>query len=356
MNKIIDSPSFFIGNQDENIISFGSGQPDLAPPKDCFENLKKYKNFKYDLVQGNSQLRNYIAKMYTEFSPENLVITNGASEAIDLTLRTLRLKSSGKILIPEIYYYSYPYNIRFAGFEVETYKLNDGLIDEDDLQEKMKNNCVAVLINSPSNPTGQVQIISTLKKLEKWAETYNCYIISDEVYKEIIYSRDNYFVQGQKVITINSFSKSFSMCGMRIGYLFSREKDFINQVVEIKTHTSMNTDIVAQSMALSCSINGHNYQQTALKIWKKRRDLMTKELEKLGLKFIKPTGAFYFLIEMNNSSQAITDLFYDYQVIVYDGAWFGVENTIRISYALDEDKIMEGIKRLEKFLIERRNN
>jgi len=344
----IDSPSFFIGKGNNDLISFGSGQPDLPPPPEVYKILPTYRDFKYGLVQGNANLRQALAKQYPSSSAEDFVITNGASEALDLSLRAL-FQTGAKILLLRPYYYSYPHNVILAGLEPKYYDLIDGKIDFDNFQSQLKG-CRAVLINSPANPTGSVQNLGVLKKIEKLAQDLGVYIISDEVYKDLIYERENYLIQGNHVLTLNSFSKTFAMCGFRVGYVYAREKKLIEKIVEIKTHTSMNTNILGQEMAYEATKVPRRYVDAQVKIWKERRDFIYNGLKELGLDLWKPEGAFYVFPKMKNPNKVINDLYYNYKMITYDGTWFGDPTRVRFSYALDVEKIKEGLKRLKKYL------
>lgn len=347
--KQITSPAFFIGKSQEGLISFGSGQPDLAPHDLCFQPLKEFSGFKYGPVQGEIKLRESIARMYPDAKEENIIITNGASEAIDLILRAL-YKKGGKVLLPRPYYYSYPENVRYAGMDSKFYDLDEkGQINLENFKEQIKD-CHILMINSPSNPQGTILSLESLKEIEKITQELGIHIISDEVYKNIIYDRENYLIKGDNVVTVNSFSKTFSMCGLRVGYIYAREKELIEKIVEIKTHTSMNTSIVAQEMALSATLVPKYELDEAVKIWRKRRDLIVSGMKELGLDVIEPNGAFYVLPKMKNSNKVVNDLYYKYNVITYDGAWFGAPGHVRFSYALTEEKIKEGLKRLKKYL------
>jgi aspartate aminotransferase len=348
MIKKITSPSFFIGRKDEKLISFGSGQPDLPPPKACYCFLKDYTNFEYGIVQGNLNLREEVAKYYPNANADEIIITNGASEGIDLSLRAL-YKENAKILIPKPYYYSYPHNVYLAHMNPVFYNLINGKIDFYDFKEKVKD-CRAVIINSPSNPTGTIQDIETLKKIEKLTEKLGVYIISDEVYKDLIYVRSNYLIKGENVLTINSFSKTFSMCGYRVGYIYCRKKDWTKKIVEMKTHTSMNTSIIGQEMAYQATLVPRDFVEEQRKIWEDRRDLIYESLKNLGLDLFKPEGAFYVFPKMKNPSKVVHDLYYKYNMIVYDGDWFGDNTRVRFSYALDTSKIKEGMRRLKLYL------
>lgn len=348
MRTAITSPAFFIGRGDDELISFGSGQPDLPPPHEAFDILKAFSSFKYGLVQGEESLRMALAERYPDAKPEEFVVTSGASEAIDLVLRAISVPG-GKVLLPRPYYYSYPHNVRFAGMEPVYHDLVRGKIDFAQFEKDIEG-CIAVLINSPSNPTGTVQEIGTLKKIEELCRKRKICIISDEVYKDIIYVRENYLLQGPHVVTINSFSKTYAMCGLRVGYLWTHDKRIVERTVEMKTHTAMNTSIVSQMMALAALSSPRSYIAHNLDVWKARRDLMYDGMRALGLDLWSPEGAFYVLPKFKDPTRTVNDLYYTYKVITYDGTWFGASDRVRFSYALDASKIEEGLRRLKAFL------
>ncbi|MEK6757606.1 MAG: pyridoxal phosphate-dependent aminotransferase, partial [Nanoarchaeota archaeon] len=334
------TPSMFIGVQGNGIISFGSGQPDLPPPKEIYEILGNAKNsFRYGLIQGREDLREALSKQYPNSDKDNFVITNGASEALDLTLRVIGEKGisrrKNKLLLHKPYYYSYPPLVKAAGLEPVYTETKNGKIDLEDFEKKVKK-CDSFLINSPSNPTGRIQDIETLKGIEKITKDLGIPLISDEVYKDLIYERENYLLSGPHVVTINSFSKTFGMCGFRVGYLYSNNKKFVKKVIDLKTHTSMNTNTIAQEMAYVATTVPKEYLEDGLKIWKERRDLICEGLSDLGLDFWKPEGAFYVLPKVDESENFLEDLFYNYKVITYLGEWFGAPGRIRLSYALDK--------------------
>lgn len=352
----ITGPSFFIGRgngTDEKLISFGSGQPDLPPPPEAYEVIQDYRGFRYGLVQGSPSLREALAQEYPNATPEQFVITNGASEAIDLVLRSIR-KDGGVVLLPRPYYYSYPYNVEYAGMQPAYYDLDEnGKIDGDAFTaqvDEIGEKLVAVMINSPSNPTGTVQELDTLKKIEALCSERGIYIVSDEVYKDLIYERENYLIQGPQVVTVNSFSKTYAMCGLRVGYLYTSDETVLKKAIEMKTHTSMNTSIVGQAMALGAMQMKQVYIDNCLPIWHERRDTIVEGMEKLGLSLMKPEGAFYVFPKLKHATRAMHDLYYKYDMIVYDGAWFGAPNHLRFSYALEQERIEEGLSRLKQFL------
>lgn len=347
---LIESPAFFIGKDGNGIISFGSGQPDMAPPREIFRSLESPRLFKYGLIQGDEALRAALAKEYPQAKADDFVITNGASEALDLAFRVIReLHGRCKVLVCRPYYYSYPPVIEFAGLTPVYTDLVDGKINLDDFRKKVRG-VKAVLINSPSNPTGRVEELSTLREIEKLTNRLGVYVISDEVYKDLIYERENYLIKGKHVITINSFSKTYSMCGLRVGYLWSRDTEFVQAVIAMKVHTSMNTNLLAQEMALRATKVPRSFVKRQTAVWKARRDAMYDGLSAMGFTLWKPEGAFYVLPKIRNSARVVTELYRNHDIIVYDGAWFGAPGHIRLSYALELPRIKEGLSRIRAYL------
>ena len=349
----------FIGLAGENkeIISFGSGEPDLLPPKLIFKVMPRFKYFKYGLIQGQPNLREALAKQYPKSTSENFVITNGSSEALDLTLRVISKienKRKNRVLLPRPYYYTYPSLVKYAGMKPIYTDLIEGRIDFNDFKKKAKD-CKAVIINSPSNPTGRIESMETLKKIEKLTSDLGVYVLSDEVYKDLIYERENYLIKGFYVVTINSFSKTYAMCGLRVGYLWSLDQGLVNKVIEMKTRTSMNTNILAQEMAFEATKVDRGFIVKQLKIWKKRRDFIYEGLLNLGLDLWKPEGAFYVFPKIKNAEVFVWDMFKKYKVITYPGEWFGAKDRVRFSYALDISKIREGLKRVKNYLKKKSN-
>ena len=337
------SPSIFIGKQSDEVISFGSGQPDLPPPREATDSLNIRHDLRYGLIQGEIELRHALADEYPTSNENNFVITNGASEALDLIFRSI---APGKVLIPSPYYYSYPHIVRFAGMEPVFTTLVDGRIDLDDFEKKL-DGCKAVLINSPSNPTGRVEQIETLKRIETLTADRGIYVISDEVYKDLIYERENYLINGEHVITVNSFSKTYAMCGVRVGYLWSRDQALVERTIEVKTHTSMNTNLVGQDMALRAMSAPQEYIDKQLEIWRRRRRLMIDGLRDIGFSLWEPEGAFYVFPTCPRARDFVEHLFLAHKTIVYLGEWFGDAGHIRLSYALDEKDILRGLERID---------
>ncbi len=349
------SPATFIGVRGGDIISFGSGQPDLLPPPEAFRVLADYRGFKYGLISGMAELREALAGHYPASTPDSFVITNGASEALDLALRHIGRTCPAdrrRVLMARPYYYSYPPAVRYAGLEPVYADTVDGRIDIDDFADKVAG-CAAVLVNSPANPTGRVQPVETLQRIEELTRDLGVYLLSDEVYRDLIYVSDNHTLAGPHVVTINSFSKTYAMCGFRVGYLWSEDTELVQGIVEMKTHTSMNTNILGQEMALAALSAPPSYVEDQLVIWRERRDLIYAGLSDLGLDLWKPEGAFYVLPKVDDPYGFVSEMFERHQVITYLGEWFGAPDRVRLSYALDADKIEAGLERIGTYLSRR---
>ena len=165
-----------------------------------------------------------------------------------------------------------------------------------------------------------------------------------------MYVRENYLIKGPHVVTINSFSKTFAMCGFRVGYLWSLDQELVREAIDIKTHTSMNTNILGQEMALAATSVPTSFIKEQLEVWQARRDLIYQGLLDLGLDLWKPEGAFYVMPKVENPTDFVWDLYKRYNVITYLGEWFGAPDRVRLSYALDAEKIEIGLDRIGQYL------
>ncbi len=351
----LESPSCFIGINNKDFISFGSGQPDLEPPEPVFniiQQLTKGWKFQYGLVQGQPELREALSRYHQnlKIKPDNFIITNGSSEAIDLALRIL-INPGDYIVMLKPFYYSYPHYVKINKGRPVYCSTNGSQVDLEEFEFILKSyHPKAFILNSPGNPTGAVFKPSTIKSLIRLCKNYNVYVISDEVYSKLIYEGEHYSPRGDNIIGINSFSKTFSMCGLRVGYAYSTNDELIKKMIEIKTHTSMNTNTLVQEMALQAINTPQNYIRKQFKVWKERRDYIYEKLMDMGLSLGNPQGAFYVLPKIKNPDRAVSKLFFDYKTITYKGEWFGAPGHIRLSYALDLEKIKEGLKRIEAYL------
>jgi aspartate aminotransferase len=318
------TPSYFIGKRGGNIVTFGSGQPDFLPPFKIFKFDPK-KVFRYGEVQGDLELRKMVGEK-EGLPPENIVITNGASEALDLCLSAL-IKPNDKVRLIKPYYYSYP-QLTESHYGVPVF---DG---------KAK----VLLLNSPSNPLGKVYTKKEIESLRSEVE----YVISDEIYRELVYEGTFYTPRGKDVLNINSFSKMFSLCGIRVGYVCSESAELIKKIVEIKTYKSMNTSMISQEIAKNTFSLPEKFKIKVRDMFRERRDYIYTALKDMGLEVSLPHGAFYIFPKMDDN--LVIPLFEKKEVITYPGRWFGTPEHIRLCYCTDMPMIREGMKRLGEFL------
>jgi len=352
-NNKITGPECFLGNNSPNLISFGSGQPDLNPPEEIFEAIRNYKKerFPYGNVVGNPELIRELSKIHNT-SSEGVGITNGASEALCLALSYL-LKPYDRVLLPKPYYYSYPPLVEINKGKAVFTELKEWHIDIEDFASKIKG-CKVFILNSPSNPTGSVESRKKIIEIKNICEENNAILLFDEVYHCLNYEGEHFSPKGENVICFNSFSKTFSLCGLRVGYMYGENSEMIKQIMSQKTHTSMNTSLFSQEIALAALKTSESIIGKNREIFRKRRDFLYSSLSDLGVEAHKPEGAFYMPVKFSNPQRFVEDLFYDYGVIVYNCEWFGLQNYLRFSFTTSLGRIEEGIKRIKEYLMNKR--
>ena len=346
-------------SQGKNVIGFGAGEPDFDTPdgiKDAAADSLRKGNTKYTPVAGTPELKEaVIANIHADYGlaykPGNVIVSCGAKHSLYNLFYAL-FEAPDEVIVPGPCWVSYPPMIEMTGAKavlVDT-RRNRMHITADMVRDAITPRTRGIVINSPSNPTGRVEAIETLKAIEKITEDLGIYILSDEVYKDLIYVRENYLLKGPHVVTINSFSKTFAMTGLRVGYLWSLDTELVKTVIEMKSHTSMNTSIIAQEMAYTATTVPKSYMDEQLKVWEARRDLIYEGMAAIGLDLWKPEGAFYVLPRIEDPADFVWDMFTDHKVITYLGEWFGAPDRVRFSYALDVDKIEEGLARVDRYL------
>ncbi len=331
-------------------IDLGQGQPDFTPPPKTFLGLDRTKVSRYGAVQGNSTLREKIASKLIKkktLDSDNVLITNGASEALNLAVRLLTPGS--EILITCPYYYYYWHLIQKSFMRAKLIKLNDYRLNISDFNEKIEG-CKAVILNNPSNPTGVVESGSTVREVARICSERNVLLVYDEVYSDFIYRGRRTKLFGDNIISINSFSKTFSLCGERVGYAYSKNPGIIDKLTVLKQYTSRGTSTLAQKAALNALDSSKHYFTKILHIYKKRRDLICKGLRSLDLEFPYPEGAFYVFPRVGDGTKTQKVLKNRYGLDVIDGKIFGFPENIRISYTREESALAEAIDRLSAFI------
>ncbi len=363
-----------------DIINFSAGEPDFNTP----ENIKQAairainNNFtKYTPYEGIYELRTAVAEELKtdglEYAPEDIVISNGSKHALKNALSAI-IDPGDKVIVPAPYWNSYIdiINMVYGVPEVvQTRKQNLFKVTAAQLESTYDPKVKAVIINSPNNPTGMVYSEAELKEIAAFAVEKDIFVISDEIYKRLIYSRHLKHTSiaslGEEIkkrtIVIDGLSKSYSMTGWRVGYTASDRK-IADVIANIQSNSTSNINSIAQAAALE-ALRGDKSEVTAmLKEFQHRRDFIAQRISDIPLlSSILPKGAFYMFVDVSKllgatvrgtllkDSRDVANVLLDsYGVAVVPSDAFGVDNYIRISYATSMRDIVEGTNRIEKFV------
>lgn len=353
------------------VISLGVGEPDFITPwrirekaiTSLEEGLTSYTSNKglFVLRQSISQ---HLEKKYAlnYDSQEEILITVGVSEGLDLALRTI-LEPHDKVIVVSPHYVAYPALVEVACGRVlflitsqeEGFKIN-----LQKLELLLKDNPKAIVINYPSNPTGITYSKEELKEIWKILSSREIVVISDEVYDELTYERKHFSFSSldkkakERTVLLNGFSKGYAMTGFRVGYACGNQK-IISAMTKIHSFSMLCGPIISQVAAVE-ALKAQREVDKMQTEYKRRRDFIVKELNRLGLDTIKPQGAFYCFPSLKkfklNSLDFAKRLLFEENVAVVPGRAFGKEfdSYIRISYANSLENLKEAIVRIEKLL------
>ena len=361
---------FDIANSIEDCISLGVGEPDFDTPWHITEegiySLEQGRTF-YTSNQGLPELREEISKWNKrkynlDYSKDEIIITCGGSEAIDIALRAT-INPGDEVIILEPNYVCYEPDIILAGGVPVKIKLkneNQFSLTPEELESVITNKTKILLMNYPNNPTGAIMNKSDLEKIAKVIIKHDLLVITDEIYSELTYEGNHCSIGSlpnmkERTITINGFSKAYSMTGWRLGYVMG-PKEIMEQVKKIHQFVIMSAPTISQYAGLEALRNGDNDIERMKKEYDKRRKYLLKEFNRLGLPCFEPKGAFYIFPDIRkynmSSEEFATELLNKEHVVVVPGTAFGDsgEGFIRISYAYSLDALKEAIKRIERFI------
>ena len=350
---------FDIANKIEDCISLGVGEPDFDTPWHITEegiySLEQGKTF-YTSNQGLLELREEISKWNKrkynlDYSADNIIVTCGGSEAIDIALRTC-INPGDEVVILEPNYVCYEPDILLAGGVAKKIRLksdNKFRLSKNELEKVITNKTKILLMNYPNNPTGAIMPEEDLKDIAEVVNKYDLLVISDEIYSELTYSSKHCSIGSlenmrDRTITINGFSKAFAMTGWRLGYVMG-PKNIMDQMKKIHQYVIMCSPTISQYAGLEALRNGDGDIEKMKKEYDKRRRYLLKEFERLNLPCFEPMGAFYIFPYIGkfgmSSEDFATDLLEKEHVVVVPGTAFGDsgEGYIRISYAASMEKL-----------------
>lgn len=340
-------------------VNLGLGQPDFDTPqhiKDAAVDALNKGLTGYTMNLGFPELRQALCRKFREenhfsVSQEEVIVTSGASEALHLALQAL-VDKDDEVLIPDPGFLSYFTLVKIAGGKTVGIPLSkDMTVDPEIVNELITPRTRVIILNSPSNPTGSVETKDEVRGIAQIAEDNDITILSDEVYEHFIYEGEHVSPAQftDNVITINAASKTYAMTGWRIGYAAAR-KEYIEQMLKVHQYIQACANSIAQKAA-QAAIEGPQDCVTHMReSFRKRRDILMNGLERMGLKCVKPKGAFYAFPEVNdeNAPQELLKK----GVIVTPGSSFGANGRghIRISYATSEENIIKALSVMEKVL------
>lgn len=357
--------------QGKRICSFAAGEPDFDTPehiKSAAVRALSAGETKYTAAGGLPALCSAVTEKLAKenglsYESGQVVISNGAKHSLFNIFMAL-CREGDEVIIPAPYWLSYPEMVRIAGGNpvvVHCREDNDFKLTPAEFESIITDRTKAIIINSPSNPIGLVYTESELKALADVAVRHDVYIVSDEIYEKIVYDGQTHVSVGSfsqeildRTITVNGFSKTYSMTGWRLGY-FAGPSDLVQAVCAFQSHSTSAPNTFAQYAAVEALRGSQECVAEMVQAFAERRACLYERLVSIeGITCVKPMGAFYMLPNISvfgiDSVTFAERLLEREGVAVVPGVAFGADNNIRISYACSMDVITEGMDRIEKFI------
>ena len=362
----------------EDVIGFGAGQPDFDTPdyiKDAAINAIKDGFTKYTPASGTPELKKSIAEKLKrdnglDYEPSQIVISNGAKHSLVNAFMAI-CNPGDEVIVPAPFWVSYPEMIKLADGVPVIIKSETGFkISVSDLEKALTVKTKAVVINSPSNPTGLIYTKQELREIADFAVKNNLYIISDEIYEKLVYDGAKHVSIAsfseevkERTVIINGLSKSHSMTGWRIGFTASNPR-LAKAMSNMQSHATSNPNSIAQKAALAAYEGNDDFVEMMKKEFVKRRNFMVDRINSIdGISCEKPDGAFYVMMDISsafgkeyygkvieNSDDFCGALLDVAKVGLVPGSGFCAEGYARLSYATSMENIKEGLDRIEKFM------
>jgi aspartate aminotransferase len=356
----------------EGIINLAIGEPDFGIPPESKEAIKKAldEDFThYTPNKGVMQLREALVKKLKKENGiktdiEEIIITSGGSEALLLAILAI-VNPNDEVLIPDPGFVSYKPLVRIAGgipVSIPIKEENEFVFNLEDIEKKATEKTKMIVINSPSNPTGAVFSKDIVKGIAELCEKHDLSVVSDEVYEEIIYEGKHYSIgkYTDKAITVNGFSKSYAMTGLRLGYVQAK-LEVVEEMLKIHQYIQASACSLSQRAALAALQTSEKFVENMVRTFKRRRDLIVELLNEIDdVNCLKPQGAFYVFPNFSKhgkSGKLVMNFLKDAKVVVTPGTAFGDygEGYIRFSYATSANKITEGVKRIKNYICSKTN-
>lgn len=361
---------FDLAQEKKDLVSFGIGEPDFVTPIHIREAAKKALDEGYTRYTPNlgfPEFRKVLAiklnqKNKISVTPEEVVVTSGGTEALFFSFYIL-LNPRDEVIIPDPGFVTYESQVYFAGGTPVHFPLRGENIFHPNLEELK--NCVtpktkAILLNSPSNPTGASFNEEELLAIAQLAQEKDLFVISDELYEDIVYDGRKHIsiasLPGMKerTISIFGFSKSYAMTGWRLAYL-AAPLNLVKEIAKLLQNTAVCANSVAQRAGLAAIQGSQDCVKEMFTAYNKRRNVLTKGLNEIsGLSCHAPEGTFYTFVNIKKTGMTSEELsmylLEECKVVTVPGTSFGKqgEGYIRLSFATSLEDIKEGIKRIKK--------
>jgi aspartate aminotransferase len=356
-----------------NVCDFGAGEPDFDTP----ENIKQAAieamragRTKYTAAGGVRDIQRAIIDFYqrefgTEYQPNEVMATAGGKQAIFNAVVTL-IDPGDEVLIPKPYWVTFPEVVVFAGGTpvlIET-EATDFLLTADQVEAAITPKTRLLILNSPSNPSGRVLPPADFRRIMEFTAERGIYVISDECYLHFVYPPGEVFSAAglppelrARLCIAGSFSKTYAMTGWRVGYTLA-PVEWTKAMLKVQGHSTSNANSIAQWAAVSALTGPQDSVAAMLAEYTARRAWLLEALKEIpGIKCAEPEGAFYAFPDvrgclndgMRTSGEFAQRLLEEEHVVVTDGAGFGTEGYVRISYATSMEQIREGVRRIKRF-------
>lgn len=362
---------FDIAASMEGVISLGVGEPDFPTPTNIREagiNSIVEKGTTYTANTGLIELRRAISKyledrFQVEYDPaDQILVTVGASEAVDLALRAV-VNPGDEVLVPEPTYVSYAPSAIMAGgvaVPVPTYEKDDFRLTADVIRSLITPRTKAIVFCYPNNPTGAVMEKQDLMAIAEVLREHDILIIADEIYAELVYGIEHTSMATlpgmyEKTLLINGFSKAFSMTGWRLGYACG-PVELMEAMKKIHQYVIMCAPTMSQWAAVEALENGMPEVEKMVAEYDRRRQTIVKGFRDMGLSCFEPKGAFYCFPSISSlgmtSDEFCNRLLEAEKVAVVPGSAFGDsgEGFIRVSYAYSIDSIKKALEKIDRFI------
>ena len=355
------------------VCDFGAGEPDFDTPeniKQAADKAMRAGRTKYTAAGGIRELTRAIIEFYkrefgTEYQPNEVMATAGGKQAVFNAVVTL-LNPGDECLIPKPYWVTFPEIAVFAGAKpvfIETEE-TDFVLTAEQVEQAITPRTKLLILNSPSNPSGRVLPPAQFRRIMELTAERGIYVVSDECYLRFVYPPGEVFSAGSlpselraRLCIAGSFSKTYAMTGWRMGYALA-PAEWTRAMLKVQGHSTSNANSIAQWAAVEALNGPQESVGTMLAEYTRRRAWLLNELRGIpGIKCSEPEGAFYAFPDvrgclnkgLKTSGDFAQRLLEDEHTVVTDGAGFGAEGYVRISYATSMEQIQEGVTRIKRF-------